>query len=67
MKEVVAQTAFQDEHHFQTGEITGGVDLCAVVGEIADQLQLRQFDVVTDEERREWIPFEYQIVRPVRN
>ena len=36
VKEVVAQTAFQDEHHFQTGEITGGVNLCAVVGEIAD-------------------------------
>jgi hypothetical protein len=36
VEEVVAETPFQDKHHLQTGEVTSWIDLCAVVGEIAN-------------------------------
>lgn len=65
MKDVVAEPSLQNKHHFETGEVPGGIDLGAIGRVITDQRQLGQLNVLVHDQRHVRIPLENHVVRGV--
>lgn len=65
MEQIVTQSAFEDEHDFEAGEISGGVDLSTVGGFVIDQSQLGQLNIAIHDQRLFRVPLKDQIVSGV--